>query len=221
LGRIIFRPLIEYIKIPQVINLPKMIDTDKLYEMALELYEDDYHELAITLFHDAMRRQPPTIRHLDFLETSERIAKTAFYRGLCERYPNSWQIQFAQANFIHGSTAIKSYSELLENYDLEEIDRRQIRYCRLRENCKQLNPDYEKFREDFFYFWNIDPQLVPSRSKMRQFILRTIILEVKSSRTITALKRLSEEDELDEQARVIIQNKITLLKQLDEFSIDK
>jgi hypothetical protein len=195
-----------------------MIDTDKLYEMALKLYEDDYHELAITLFHGAMKRQPPTKHLLDCLETSKHIAKIAFYRELRERYPDSWEIQFAQANFLHGDRAIKSYSELLKNYDLGELDTRKIRYQRLSENCKERNPDYDMLREDFFYLWNHNLELLPSPSKMRRVILRTIILSVTSSYSIPVLKRFSEEDELDEQARVIIQNKINLLQLLDDFS---
>jgi len=56
---------------------------------------------------------------------------------------------------------------------------------------------------------------------MRQVVLRTVILSVTSSRTTPILKRLRQEAELDEQARVIIQSKITLLQQLEEFSIEE
>jgi hypothetical protein len=198
-----------------------MIDVDKIYEIALELYDNDSHESAIKLFHEAMKHKPPTTRHLDFLETSEHIAKIGFYRELHDRYPDPWQIKFSQANFLHGTVAIKLYSELLENSDLGELDTRKIRYCRLRENCNRLEPDYDLLKQDFFYLWNHNLELVPSPSKMRQVVLRTVILSVTSSHTTPILKRLSEEDELDEQVRKIIQSKISLLQQLNVFSMDE
>jgi hypothetical protein len=201
-----------------VINLLKMIDADKLYEIALELYEDDYHEAAIKLFHEAMKRTSPTKHHLDCLETSQHILKTAFYRELRDRYPDSWQIKFSQANFLHGTFAIKLYSEVLENSDLGELDKRKIRYCRLRESCKQRNTDYDMLREDFFYLWNHSLELVPSISNMRRVILKTLTLDINSPHAIPLLKRLSEESELDEQARLILQSKINLLQLLDDFA---
>lgn len=198
--------------------MKKPLVVDDIYQMADELYEDDFMDEAIILYKKAMSLQAPSLKHLTLLSEAEHIAKTIFLSQLHDRYPNSWQIKFEWA--IHNTirTAIATYSELLENDVIDERTKTGIRRKRFEKNCKLRSTDYDLFKADFLYLWHLKD--VPSQKDTQLVVLRIILNELRWADDVGLLKRLLQEIDIDEKAKAVLEAKIEELERLADFIVE-